>query len=337
MDERIVHIVKKFYENKLFTHAYIEYGFFKLPNSAYIYELYEDNSRYLFDLASITKAIVTTPLCVKLHLEHVINLSSELGNYLSNTILALTFIDLLTHTSGLPAWRNFYICRSDTNDFVEQWDETWFIKRLNSCVSCILNNKGKRTYSDVGFMLLGYVLEKIMSSSLSELFNRFCSNDLNMNLSKKKLGYAPYVDKNKCISTGFCRLRNRELIGEANDENCVSLGGIMGHAGLFGSGKALRYFLNNFIDSVVCVELQKYWNNDICLGWQKSNDKITQHLFGTRAYGHYGFTGTSFWINFIDQRLPYCIILTNRTINKRDNPLIKEFRLELFKQINSLI
>lgn len=342
MNERIVHIVKKFYENKLFTHVYIEYGFLKLPNSAYIYELYEDTSRYIFDLASITKAIVTTSLCMKLHLEHVIDLSSKLGNYLShstldNIILSLTFMDLLTHTSGLPSWRNFYICRSDTDEFIEKWDEAWFIKRLNSCVNYIQNNKGKRIYSDVGFMLLGYVIEKIISSSLSELFYRFCVNDLNMNLSKKELGYAPDIDKNKCISTGFCKLRNRELIGEANDENCVALGGIMGHAGLFSSGKALKYFLNNFIDTSICVELQKYWGNDICLGWQHGNDKITQHLFGAKAYGHYGFTGTSFWINFIDQRLPYCIILTNRTINRRDNPLIKDFRLEIFQQINLLI
>jgi serine-type D-Ala-D-Ala carboxypeptidase len=309
-----------------------------------------------FDLASLTKPLVTTALCLWAVGEGHLQLESPLSRFIPRGLLPaskteVTLFQLLNHCSGLPAYESFY------RELILIPDS----QRSHTLLSWILQTPlhsppGKRClYSDLGFMLLGILLEKAFGCPLDDLASQHVLAPLDINeLAYRRLrtGLHPTLepcfeepagDDETCYApTEDCPWRQRLLIGEVHDENGYCLDGVAGHAGLFGTAKAIFQLLSHLLDvyrGVVCDG--KFKREDLHLFWEKpskdpestwalgfdtpsSTGSSAGRHFSTRTVGHLGFTGTSFWIDL--ERELIVILLTNRVHPTRVNDRIKAFR-----------
>lgn len=267
----------------------------------------------LFDLASLTKPLVTAAAIHKLCGEGKLSLDDSLSLYFPVANPNITLRDLLEHKSGLPAdiplWfkdENFLSLERD-----EQINMVWdyiFEKAAST-------RPGTFLYSDLGYLLLGKVVEMVSGSPLDLFFD--C-----------------HLAKRLCRTT-FCPLqkgfsleeiaptevdltwRNRIVHGTVHDEKAALLGGVAGNAGLFSSALDLAILM--------------FKNKNYCLGWSKEMPKLDSNAFSWGAFGHLGFTGTTIWV---DPERELCIIfLTNRVHPTRDNIQIRAVRKKLAQAI----
>lgn len=191
------------------------------------------------------------------------------------------------------------------------------------------------TYSDLGYILLGYGLEQDSKQSLAALFRRWLAE---LGLPEGcELGFMAATESAEpslaafAISTGFCAVRQRMLLGEVHDENCASLGGVSGHAGLFASLSALSLLLPRWYrDHRVQTLVELTADSRDGVGFRRGDDAASKAFGGGQAIGHYGFTGTSLWLTPDDQR--YSLLLTNRVIAGRLALAdIKKYRHEVYR------
>ncbi len=337
------------------THGYCTYGNIASPEPSYSYLLSPDG-RDVFDLASLTKALVTTPLLYALKVDGKLDFSSRLADWLRGDKLAdldrvlqeLSVLELLRHQSGLPAWRNFWINHLG----VESPDRLNSPQRIKFRTVAALNRAAKdlssskaQVYSDVGFILLGLCLERVEGLDLMVQFERF-TNSLGVDARNLPLDFGPGLNvKDRSVPTGECKLRRRELYGEVHDENCASLGGIAGHAGLFGTGEALGRFLHLLSRSRAGALLLKEnaaarilpvgtSANESLIGWRQGADPSSLPFGDGAAIGHMGFTGVAFWL--CPESGQYAILLTNRVLAGRLRPGIASLRREVFSVLGML-
>jgi len=328
----------------LFNDYFIELGSFKTGKE--IFRL--GNPEIVFDLASLTKALVTGPLIYGFlkgqkiaRSEKVGPFLNMLGNSLKRPQLAdITFAELLSHTSGLPSWRNFWINRLSFDS--EQTD--LFKTRVSHLVDVIDRSEltlGKKVdlYSDVGFIILGFILEGTYGESLETIFSNNMNFSGNIGSGKRMRGLTPSV---RFSGTGFCKIRSQELFGDVHDENCASLGGFCGHAGLFSSGKSLvefltkdnplpfwhEYLLENY-------QLTKKHSRSGLLGMRRADDASSSMFGSGYGIGHLGFTGTAFWLDMKSSH--YAIFLTNRIVSSRTSIAIKDLRRRVFTELSRMI
>ena len=313
-----------------FSHAYIECGFLDDQEPRFCKSW--GNNEDIFDLASLTKGLATGPLIYKAYLDGHFSLDQQIGDLvraLPYPISSLTIKELLGHSSGLAPWKNFWIDRlgsQSTSTF--KLDSSDHIKKVFLRSNIVLDTKIDR-YSDLGFILLGLVLEEVFQDTLDNLFAGFQKGYLN--LPEPKLVYSPATISDECISTSFCTIRNRMLRGEVHDENCASLGGVSGHAGLFSSGDNLGSFLRSFAQtphgrSFIRANHKAVKNRIPLIGLRQGDDPSSNTFGDGQAIGHLGFTGTAFWIDY--ERYSYSIFLSNRIRSGRISPLIKTLRRE---------
>ncbi|MCF8078331.1 MAG: beta-lactamase family protein [Desulfobacterales bacterium] len=295
----------------------------------------------LFDLASLTKPLATT-LCTMMLIEDGrLRLEDRLGDWIpafSDTDKAAVTIEhLLRHTSGLPEYRPYF----------EELVSRPLRARAAHLQKMLLNEEritaaGKKTrYSDIGFLVLQQVLENAAGRGLSEL----CREKIFLPLELGSLHFpklAPPFDIGRYAATEKCPWRKRVLRGEVHDENAWALGGVAGHAGLFGSAADVGWLAQILLDR---------WNGDAAKG--PFSSKTVRHFFSHRckderalgfdipepvkascgeqfsksAVGHLGFTGTSFWIDLESSLI--VVLLTNRIHPSRENQKIREFRPRL--------
>ncbi|MEY4630310.1 MAG: hypothetical protein RIQ81_430 [Pseudomonadota bacterium] len=334
----------------LFTHAFVATGQLAKPEPNVLATLLPDH-RDVFDLASLTKALVTTPAVLKLVAEGQWLLDEPLatapvvvGNPgwfagVPSRLFEFTPRALLRHESGLPAWRNFYVqCQRDDGSFEKQP----VFENLDGAAAAISGQPTNR-YSDIGFLVLGVFLERTYRANLTDIFKIICGDFNYLSPASQHLGFAPDFNeetrRERCIPTGWCPVRQRDLVGEVYDENAWSLGGRCAHAGLFGSGRALVTFLRAMHFSAAgrrMLDLQAAelgdLKNESLLGWRQGNDPAARPFGGGAAMGHLGFTGTAFWVtsaSAAEHPDHYAVVLTNRTCSGRVNPLIREFRREI--------
>jgi CubicO group peptidase (beta-lactamase class C family) len=227
---------------------------------------------------------------------------------------------LLSHTSGLPAWRNFWIGRLDERDSVELLPTaSAHVEKVLARYPKWVQSPGKEVYSDIGFILLAYCLSFVEKQNLAALWESWC---VRRGLSKdQKLGFNmrnAFGDKD-FATTGFCKLRGRQLYGEVHDENCAALGGAAGHAGLFGSGAAFSAYLRKFVGPLLGSALPQP-----LMGFRPGDEEFLRRSLGPETVGHWGFTGTGFWFNPVSGN--FLVLLTNRTYRYRVTPMIREFR-----------
>ena len=319
---------------------------------------YDEDSRpiiqsSLYDLASVTKPVATTSAVMKLYEEGKINLEDKVSDYLPefacNGKNDITIQNLLLHNSGLKAWIPFYktcTCKADV------------IKTI--CELPMEYSTGASfVYSDLNFILLGVIVEKISGKSLDE----YCKANIFEPLGMRATGFNPGDDlKQFTVPTEFdSNWRNRQLNGEVHDEAASLIGGVSGNAGLFSNARELfnlvRMLANGgkyynpytrglkeermFSESTVNLFLKKFetssYANTRALGWDTKQAPIGQYrsqcgeLISENCFGHTGYTGTSIWCD--KDRDIIVIFLTNRVYPSRDNNGIKEVRPELHNLI----
>ena len=300
----------------------------------------------VFGLASLTKVVATTSSIMKLIEDGKINLWDYLKEYfpeIPEDKEEITIYHLLTHTSGYQA-------------IVELWEKDLdYDQKIDYILNLSLENKIGEVvnYSDPNFILLGELIRRVSAKNLHE----YTQTEIFAPLQMKRTAFNPLdnladLRKDEIAATEYCSWRERMIIGEVHDENCYSLGGISGHAGLFSNIDDLSSFVmmllnkgrlgNKRIFSELTVNTMiqnwtKSLNENRALGWDLRNNFRSSGgiLFSDKAFGHTGFTGTSIWI---DPKLKIgVILLTNRVHPSRDNVQIISLRPRLHNLIASTL
>jgi CubicO group peptidase (beta-lactamase class C family) len=282
----------------------------------------------IFDLASLTKVIATTTVVMRLAEQARLQLSDPIGRWIRQWRGEATIEDALSHTTGLPAWLPLFRECQGREAFVAAIAGTPLEYQPRSA----------SVYSDLGFILLGFIAEDVGGAPLDRLFESIRSR-----LGLDDLAFRPPDSwRPRTAPTGYDPWRKRLLVGEVHDENAAALGGVAGHAGLFGTSSAVGRFAQSLLRA-------RYGEADACevlvsqdtvirftarrdipggsraLAW---DTMLPTSSCGTRmsslAFGHTGFTGASLWLDPVKDL--YVVFLTNRVYPSRENDLINEVR-----------
>ena len=287
----------------------------------------------IYDLASLTKPLVTGMLCARRIELGELTLDSSVSHYLPEFDRTdkqmITVRELLTHTSGLPAWRPLYILAEDEPE-----------RAAGAIANLDLEYKpGTHVlYSDLGFIALGILLERMTGQRLDDMAQREIFEPLKL----KKTFFNPELalqtgiaacetgnayEKNMCNESGvgdYQKSRQRLIWGEVHDGNAYFLGGAAGHAGLFSTAGEVFQMAKQFIGETsrlltpsTCKLFQQNMTEGLdearSLGWQlaATKDSTAGNDLPPESFGHNGFTGTSLWIDAQHRRV--FVLLTNRT------------------------
>jgi CubicO group peptidase (beta-lactamase class C family) len=297
-----------------------------------------------YDFASLTKIIFTTQAMMKAFDDGLWNSKSTVKEFLpwfqDERVLIL---QLLNHSSGLPWWFPFFEKLEIQTSTLNKWNEAGRLIR-----DMEIKDESQSVYSDVGFIVLGHLLESLYEKPLAviweDLKERFYPRStLNFhpgNKPKNKtLFYAP---------TERSEWRAKLIQGEVHDDNTWALDGVSSHAGLFGSIDDLGWFaimirsqLKGHSKTEIRQKTAKFFaarsrpegKGDWALGYMMPTPGSSSSgtLFSKFSIGHTGFTGTSFWYDPIQDLS--VVILSNRVFLGRDN---KEFA-QLRPQIHNWI
>ena len=264
--------------------------------------------QHAFDLASLTKVLVTLPEVLALIAEAKLSLETTVGEVLPETgwvhsvdlhgggLKVQTIRALLSHTSGLSAWAPLYLYPAPRNTLIQrvlQEGGFWTGQR-------------KIVYSDLGFIVLGAVVERLRGQRLDELAQR--RSDLRFNPT------------GPTVATETDPWRSKTLQGEVHDENAFALGGVSGHAGAFGTLAAVTGLVQRYLnETLLPPDVLRSARQEVAadgevrrgLGWQlAAPGSFGGNLCSPEGYGHTGFTGTSVWIE--PERGYAAVLLTNR-------------------------
>jgi len=245
----------------------------------------------------------------------------------------VTFRNLLSHNSGLPAWRPLY--REGSPAAARQL-------ALNTFFSYAIG--ARAIYSDIGLILLGMSIERLTGLSLDRAVHHHVVTPLGL----KYTGYRPIPNSQYPTSniapTEICTWRNRCIVGEVHDENAAGLGGVAGHAGIFSTVSDTASLGQMYLDhgkpllsAEAVAEMTRLQAQDGMtrrgLGFALwcPDPEASGNPCSPSAFGHTGFTGTSLWIDPERELVVAC--LTNRVYYGRDAGGIMEFRVALHRAI----
>ena len=287
-------------------------------------EVQEDS---LFDVASLTKPLVTATLALKALESQEFSLDQPVRDFFPQFVRKdeILLFHLLAHTSGLPAWLPLYKEVPFQGPSYENVQDR-FIEEIHQ-VNLESRVGEKRIYSDLGFILLGFILEKVTGRRLDQLFRQHISEQLSMRDSFfNPLGHS--VAEELMVVSGYSHDRKKILRGRVHDENASSLGGIAGHAGLFSNTRDIEKFVHDFWGHWREDASKKFFGPGVFpkLGWDTVSQPKSQAgtHFSEGSFGHLAFTGCSQWLDPVDKK--YVILLTNRTLSEGPESAIKEFR-----------
>lgn len=284
----------------------------------------------IYDLASLTKVVVTTTAAMILVDEGRLDLAKPLSAFLpgfrGGAKDKVTLWHLLTHSSGLDWWAPLYKALKGQAEYVA---------RIQA-MDLVFEPGSKSLYSDLGLILLGEILERVAGEKLDQ----FIRTRLFAPLGMRDTGYRPDPALLPRIApTERDPWRGRLLRGEVHDENAFALGGVAPHAGLFGTAPDLARFAQMLLNGgvydhhrIVSREVVETFTrragvpgSSRALGWDTpSEGSSAGALFSSRSFGHTGFTGTSLWIDA--ERKLFLILLTNRVYPTRENDAIRRVR-----------
>jgi CubicO group peptidase (beta-lactamase class C family) len=338
--QKSVDLIKEGIENVIFPGAAVAVG---SSEDIYLLESFGNRSLYpeklpllrntLFDMASLTKVMATTPLFMRLLEEGKLSLYDKISQFVEITEdkKDINILNLLTHSAGFISHIMFEEVCSSYEEVIQHILKTPLEYSPDSRV----------LYSDLSFILLGYILEQVGGDTLDKLCRRYVFDPLGMeNTTFNPIGKdAAATERDKC--TGDF------LTGKVHDENARFLGGVSGHAGLFSTIEDSVKYANMLInrgkvkDDVFISKngfrtmIRNYTHGleeDRALGWFIKGDKISSggDIISQSAFGHTGFTGTSLWVD-VENDI-YSVLLTNRVHPTRDNTDIIRFR-RLFHNI----
>jgi serine-type D-Ala-D-Ala carboxypeptidase len=276
----------------------------------------------IWDLASLTKVVGLTSALMHLSDRGGLDVDAPVQRYLPDWVGPgkdrVTVRHLLTHTAGLPAFRQYY--RQSTSP--EQTRSLFFATPLDTL-------PGVRTvYSDIGAWLLGQVAERVSKLPLDQYLERNVFRPLGM---RETMYRPPASLRPRIPPTEIDPWRGRHVHGEVHDENAFALGGVSGHAGLFSSAHDLARLARAYLNGGQLDGTRVFTQQGIsyftrrpdsassrALGWDTPTGRNSagRHM-SARAFGHTGFTGTSLWID--PENDVFVILLTNRVNPTRDN------------------
>jgi CubicO group peptidase (beta-lactamase class C family) len=305
----------------------------------------------VFDVASLTKPIVTATLVMKLIDAGRLGLDKKVSEILPNFTgrgkELITVRSILKHMSGFPATMPYYeaVREAEAN---EKRPLMW-TPEASAIVFDEINRSrleylpgSKSLYSDIGFIVLGKLIETIYGESLDKIAHREIFQPLRMrssgfvNLSELA---ASKLEQNfkQIVPTAYCPWRRRIMCGEVHDDNAWCMGGVAGHAGLFSTADDINRFAVELLDvhtgSSTFVSrqlLSQFWaktgDETWVLGWDTPSPKDSSagKYFPRDAIGHLAFTGCSIWIDPARQLV--VTLLSNRIHPSTDNQLIRTFR-----------
>ncbi|MCW5798919.1 MAG: serine hydrolase [Nitrospira sp.] len=306
-----------------------------------------------YDLASLTKVLATTTALALLMQRGFVKLDDRIDEILhelrDSATGAATVRQLLTHSSGLPGWRPFYervaAIEAMQPGFMGSPAAREAILGYLAKEELVYERGSRSLYSDLGFMLLGFAVERVSGEALDQ----FCSGQLYGPLGARPLAYARcgpisalsiHHDAGCLIApTEDDPWRKRILCGEVHDENAYALGGVAGHAGLFGTARAIlavsqawmdgrrkkRGLLDPEIVRTFTSNRQGVPNSSWALGWDTPSVRSSAGTrFSPESFGHLGYTGTSLWIDPVKEL--EVVLLSNRVHPTRRNEQIRIFR-----------
>ena len=267
----------------------------------------------IFDLASLTKPIVTATLIMRLAESGTVALNTPIQNYLLGFIHPqVTISHLLTHTSGLPAWRATYLESKTKAEVVSYLSQIPLEYPPGTHV----------VYSCLGYILLGKLIERLTGEPLDTLAQRWIFQPLGMNWTRYN---PPSTWTDRCAATEDSNSfekrmvdyqphdwREGIIVGEVHDENAHFLGGVSGNAGLFSTAADIGKFCQMLInggDDVLTMESIKRMATVQTTGLNESRG-IGWIILEDGSLYHTGFTGTSIRINL--KRKMFALLLTNR-------------------------
>jgi CubicO group peptidase (beta-lactamase class C family) len=274
-----------------------------------------------FDLASVTKAVATTTLALSLWQDGDLDLDALLSAAApallapGHALGGLTPRLLLTHQSGLPACGDFY----------RRCPDRAAVRAAVLATPLERDPGSEAVYSDVGFLLLGFVLERLAGRRLDELFAERLARPLGL---AAELGYGP-IPLADAVATEVCAWRGRLVRGEVHDENARACDHVAGHAGLFGTAGALaefgaRLLAGQILAPATLAEMLRP-RADVAagrfhLGWKRFDYESGD----PRCFGHDGFTGTLLWLSPANDLT--VVLLTNRVHPSRANRRLNDLR-----------
>jgi CubicO group peptidase (beta-lactamase class C family) len=273
----------------------------------------------LYDLASLTKVVVTTTMAMILVDEGRLDLSKPVSAFLprfrGGAKDKVTVAQLLTHSSGLPAL---------FTDFKNTRGKEAYRDRMEA-LELEYEPGTASVYSDPGIILLGEILERVAGEPIDSFAQKRILDPLGM----KDTRYRPGPELMPRIApTERDPWRGRMLRGEVHDENAFAMGGVAPHAGLFGTAPDLARFAQMLLNGGV-FEHQRIVSREVveqftrkagvpgssrALGWDTpSGNSSAGDRLSPRSFGHTGFTGTSMWID--PERKLFVILLTNGRVH----------------------
>jgi serine-type D-Ala-D-Ala carboxypeptidase len=299
----------------------------------------------LYDLASLTKPLATTLAVMQLIQESRLSLDqvaiSVLPPFVDPRMSQVTIRHLLAHSSGIADYRPYYL-------YLRQFP----LKERKELLENMLTQEhlvgvtGRQVlYSDLGFMLLRWIVETISGQRLDHFLSEFLYHPLGL----RRLFFID-LNQQAChdniAATELCVWRNSLLKGKVHDDNAFITGGIDGHAGLFGSAADVARLISILLSDFRGQSCRSFFNSNLIrIFWSRqtpsgralgfdmpsADDASCGHFFPKTSLGHLGYTGTSFWID--PEQAIFIVLLTNRVHPSRYNTGIRRFRPHIHNEI----
>jgi len=306
------------------------------------------DSNTIYDIASLTKVIATTPIIMKLIKKKYLHLNHEIYQFYpefrGEWRDKVTIKHLLTHSSGLKGYEQYFKDTKNKNreDIIE---DIIFKQKL------LFEPGTELEYSDLGMILLMDIAEKVTGRKFSKLVQSWIFNPMNMsdsyfNPSDSIIDRIPPTEIDNLY-------RNKIVKGIVHDENAFLMGGVSGHAGVFSNSHDIAKYAQTMINFGVYNGTRVFsprsirkitkkqnmpYGSDYALGWDtpslKGNSSAGD-FFSEGSYGHLGFTGTSLWVD--PNKKIIIILLTNRTFPTRDKIGMHKLRRDFHNEIMSTI
>jgi len=303
----------------------------------------------IFDLASLTKPLATTLAIAWLVQQDMLALEDTLGSILpqfdKTEKAEIQIRHLLCHNSGLPDYRPYYQTLREIP--IENREKALLNLLLRESLS---RSIGKAVeYSDLGFM----ILKRIAESTSGQPLDRIVTEHVYEPLGLQTLFFAGCnvpPARARFAATEICPWRKALLEGVVHDDNAYVMGGVEGHAGLFGTAAEVNTLLSILLVSfqgrapihifkkdLLHLFFRRQQGSNRALGFDMPSqpDSSSGKYFSERSVGHLGFTGTSFWMDL--ESTITVILLTNRVHPSRDNIKIRAFRPKLHNTVMETI
>jgi CubicO group peptidase (beta-lactamase class C family) len=305
-----------------------------------------------YDLASLTKVIATTAIAMRAVERGALDVVAPVAAYLPPGAPAWTaevaVHHLLSHGSGLPGWEPLFQMLADASvplGGVEAWE---FVRERLLAIGPLDPPGHTARYSDLGFLMLGWVLERALGADLRTLYQREVREPFGLGrLDFRPLGrvgpaelYPESAPDPLIAPTEDCPWRGRVMVGEVHDENAWALGGVAPHAGLFGTAAEVARFGSEVLaawrgrSKVLGQTMVRRFarratrplGTTWALGWDTPSpgESSAGPTVSRRSIGALGFTGTSLWID--PARGAVVVLLSNRVHPSRAAEGIRGFR-----------